>query len=138
MLSVRPESRLAVAGADFRWAARELLQLQRERNRFFAPLNVAGPAWDLMLVLFAVSDDPEGLYLGEVAKRGAIPRTTALRWLRRLRRHGYVTLDTDQADRRAVLVNLTQAGEEAMQASFAAASSSPEPRDPIGRPLFAC
>ena len=125
MLRFRPEMGFAAADSDFRGAAQGLLRLQSERDRRFAPLSITGPAWDLMLVLYA-ADDPEGLYLGDVAKRASVPRTTGLRWLRRLQRHGYVALASDAKDKRAVRVILSDSGERAMESCFAAASAPAE------------
>lgn len=101
--------------------ARQLLRLQQTRKKEFAPVEITGPGWNLMLTLFAVPPDSPGLGVGQVAEQADIPRTTAIRWLRRLERHKLVKLAVDPADKRVIRVNLTGAGRGGMHASFAAA-----------------
>jgi DNA-binding MarR family transcriptional regulator len=98
---------------DLRLLARELLKLRSERGGHF-PLDVTGPAWDLLLALFHVGDGPEQLSLGELVEQTNVPRTTAVRWLREMKRHGLVTLGSDRHDKRLVRVAITQAATETM------------------------
>ena len=58
------------------------------------------------------------LCVGDLATRASIPRTTTVRWVRQLDRHGCVTLFDDKKDKRAVRVQLTPAGERAVEATF--------------------
>lgn len=94
---------------DLRLLARELLKLRNERSRHF-PLDVTGPAWDLLLALFHVGGSEEQLSLGDLVERTNVPRTTAVRWLREMKRHGLVTLSSDSQDKRLVRVAITPAG----------------------------
>lgn len=104
--------------------ARQLLRLQQTRKRQFAPVEITGPGWNLMLALFAVPADSAGLGVGQVAQKADIPRTTAIRWLRRLEHHHLVRLAADPADKRVIRVNLTRSARGGMHASFAAALST--------------
>lgn len=98
--------------------ARRLLRLRQERRQHFAPVDVTGPAWDLLLVLFGLPGEERDLCVGDLAARASIPRTTTVRWVRQLDRHGFVTLFDDKKDKRAVRVQLTPAGERAVEATF--------------------
>ena len=104
--------------------ARQLLRLQQTRKKQFAPMEITGPGWNLMLTLFAVPPESAGLGVGQVAEQADIPRTTAIRWLRRLEHHKLVRLVADPADKRVIRVNLTRAGRGGMHASFTAALST--------------
>ena len=98
---------------DLRLLAGELLKLRNERGRHF-PLDVTGPAWDLLLALFHVGDGPDQPSLGDLVEHTKVPRTTAVRWLREMKRHGLVTLGSDRHDKRLVRVAITPAGIETM------------------------
>ena len=98
---------------DLRILARELLKLRTERSRHF-PFDVTGPAWDLLLALFHVGESQEQLSLGDLVDRTNVPRTTAVRWLREMKRHGLVTLGSDRHDKRLVRVAITPVGIETM------------------------
>jgi DNA-binding MarR family transcriptional regulator len=96
-----------------------LLRLRQERRKHLMPVDATGPAWDLLLVLFGSPATERDLCVGDLALRAEVPRTTTVRWLRELDRHGFVTLSANKKDKRAVSVKLTPAGERAMQACFA-------------------
>ena len=70
-----------------------------------------------MLVLFGLSAGEKDLCVGDLAARSDVPRTTTVRWLRELDKHGFVTLFGDKKDKRAVRVRLTPAGERAVHAA---------------------
>jgi DNA-binding MarR family transcriptional regulator len=98
-----------------------LLRLRQERRKHLMPIDATGPAWDLLLVLFGLPPAEGDLCVGDLAIRAEIPRTTTVRWLRELHRHGFVTLSSNKRDKRAVSVKLTPAGQRAMEACFASA-----------------
>lgn len=98
---------------DLRLLARELLKLRNERSRHF-PVDVTGPAWDLLLALFHVGRNSEPLSLGDLVEHTRVPRTTAVRWLREMKQHGLVTLSSDRHDKRLVRVAITPVGHETM------------------------
>lgn len=96
--------------------------MRQDRRRHFAPVDVTGPAWDLVLVLFGLTGAEKDLCVGDLAIRASIPRTTTVRWVRKLSKHGFVSLFDDSRDKRAVRVQLTPAGVRAVEATFASAS----------------
>ena len=109
--------------AEFQQAARHVLRLREERKRAFQKIEIVGPAWPLMLALYAADSLPTQLAVGDLAKQAGLPRTTALRWLHRLHRHDVVTLSTDSMDRRVVRVRLTPRGRRGMDEAFAAVAA---------------
>ena len=100
--------------------ARGLLRLRHERHRHF-PMDVTGPAWDLMLALFDAHDDDLHLSVGDLAVRAHVPRTTTIRWLRQMEKHGFVALLSDRRDKRLVRVHLTESGRNTMVGLLAGA-----------------
>lgn len=100
--------------------ARGLLRLRQERQRHFS-IDVTGPAWDLMLAMFDADGDDLHLSVGDLAVRAHVPRTTTIRWLREMERHGIVVLLPDRRDRRLVRVRVTHAGRETMVGLLSAA-----------------
>jgi len=107
------------AAEESRQIARRLLRLRQQRQRHFLPVDATGPAWDLMLVLFGLPAGEKDLCVGDLAVRADVPRTTTVRWLRLLDKHGFVTLFDDKKDKRAVRVRLTPAGDRAIHSAFA-------------------
>jgi len=65
------------------------------------------PQWRAILVVGAAVD---GARVGEVAARVGVTLPATSRLLRRLERRGLTTLDTDETDRRATRVRLTERG----------------------------
>ena len=95
--------------------ARSVLRLRETAKSNFGS---SGPALNLMLALLAFDERLAGRHIGSVAERAHVPRSTALRWLRKLQQSGYVSLVGDRHDGRAVRVSMTSSGIETMQASF--------------------
>ena len=111
-----------MAADESRQIARRLLRLRQERSRHFAPVDATGPAWDLMLVLFALPGEERDLCVGDLAEHAAVPRTTTVRRVRQLEQHGFVSVFDDSKDKRAVRVQLTPQGASAVEATFATAA----------------
>lgn len=107
----------------FQRAARQILRLRQERKRHFDKIEIVGPAWPLMLVLYGLDSSVTPPAVGDLAEQADLPRTTALRWLRLLQRHGIVKLAIDPEDRRVVRVHLTVEGRKGMHNAFVAAAA---------------
>jgi DNA-binding MarR family transcriptional regulator len=78
-------------------------------------LAQAAEATDLTLrqwrVLVIVGDS-DGVRIGELARRLGVAEPSASRLARRLERHGLVTIERDDADRRATNVRLSDRGRQ--------------------------
>ena len=102
-------------------AARYMLRLRKAAKSCFGPPVLSEPAWSLMLALYTADAVRKQLHIGSIAERADVPRSTALRWLTKLDRSGFVRLVPDPSDKRAGRVRMTAGGLEAMQRSFTAA-----------------
>jgi DNA-binding MarR family transcriptional regulator len=102
-------------------AARYMLRLRKAAKSCFGPPVLSEPAWSLMLALYTADAARKQLHIGSVAKRADVPRSTALRWLTKLQQSGFVMLEPEPSDKRAIRVRMTEDGAEAMQRSFTAA-----------------
>jgi DNA-binding MarR family transcriptional regulator len=74
------------------------------------------PQWRALLIL---GEDAAGARVGQVATRVGVTLPATSRLLRRLEQRGFVTLATDEVDRRATRARLTPAGEEVRAAILA-------------------
>jgi DNA-binding MarR family transcriptional regulator len=74
------------------------------------------PQWRAILIL---GEGPDGARVGEVAAREGVTLPATGRLLRRLERRGFVTLSTDETDRRATRARLTDRGREVRKAIMA-------------------
>ena len=97
-----------------RQLARRLLRLRNARQNHF-PIDATGVVWDLMLALFEADGEEDRISVGEVVERSKVARTTTVRWLRQLERHGLVSLSSDRHDKRLVRVAITTPGIEVME-----------------------
>lgn len=108
-----------------REAARFMLRVRKASKAYFGKASQSEAAWSLLLTLQSVKDGTRGSHVGLAAKNADVPHTTAVRSLRTLHRHGFVTLRQDPSDRRATLVRLTAGGQEALKRAFLDALASP-------------
>lgn len=102
-----------------------MLRVRKAAQSYLGPVGQSEPAWKLMLALYGAGGAPDGWRMVLAARRANLPLTTALRWLSRLQRHGFVSLHPDPADKRATRVQLTASGLETVQRSFVAARFTP-------------
>ncbi|HEU5482074.1 MAG TPA: MarR family transcriptional regulator, partial [Sphingomicrobium sp.] len=95
--------------------------LRRAAKSCFGPPLLSEPVWSLMLALYTADEAREQFHIGSIAERADVPRSTALRWLTKLEESGFVFLEPDQLDKRAVRVRMSTEGLEAIRRSFTAA-----------------
>lgn len=116
--SFRPDGGTDANPTDLRSVAHDMLQLRKAAKSNFGEPVFSEPAWNLMLALCAMDGAPGRVHIGSVADGAGIARSTALRWLTSLQRHGFVSLTPDKRDKRTVRVALTPSGRSRMQQSF--------------------
>lgn len=97
-----------------------MLRVRKAAKSYFGENLSSDPAWNLLLALSTFDTGRKACHITSVAKRADVPRSTALRWLVKLHENGYVALTADHQDKRAVCVQLTHSGREAIQRSFVA------------------
>lgn len=102
-------------------AARYVLRLRKAAKSYFGPPVLSEPAWNLMLALYSADLAHDEFRIGSIAELAGIPRSTTLRWLIKLQDGGFVALESDPRDKRAVGVRMTETGRQAMAKSLGAA-----------------
>lgn len=90
--------------------AREILRARRLRERIFGGELFADPAWDMLLELHAGHELDRRISVSSLCYASAVPPTTALRWVERLERDGWVRRSPDPGDRRRYWITLTEKG----------------------------
>lgn len=102
-------------------AAREVLRVRKAAKVSFGAPALSEVAWTIMLALFAFDENARKPHIASVAARADLPRTTVLRCLVSLERRGLLRLFRSRDDKRALFVELTFGGRQAMHRSFVSA-----------------
>ena len=97
---------------------RTMIRVRQLRGRFLDENLFADPAWDMLLDLCAAYRENVPVYVTSLCVAAAVPQSTALRMLRTLTKSGLVTQTPDRADRRRVIVALSEHGVHAMEGYF--------------------
>jgi DNA-binding MarR family transcriptional regulator len=84
-----------------------LIEARRLRDSLLGPGLFREPAWDMMLALLAARIEGRVLSVPEACTASAAPRSTALRWLQELIARGLVERTKDPANKRRVIVVLS-------------------------------
>jgi len=96
---------------------RALIKVRRSRDRYFDAKLFADPAWDMLLELYAAELEHLRVSVSSLCI-GAVPPTTALRWINALECKGLITRTPDPLDRRRVFVSLTRETVKSMEKFF--------------------
>ena len=102
-----------------------ILAARRRREEMFGKGLFADPAWDILLELYWGELAQRRFLTTELGVRSAVPPTTALRWIEKLHRDGWVTRADDQDDGRRVWVTLSARGIETMHQYFRMLEATP-------------
>jgi hypothetical protein len=73
-------------------------------------------AWDMLLDLFVAMLESRAVAVSDACIVSSAPATTALRWLRRLEKHGLVERRADPRDRRRIFVSISSRGDSLVSA----------------------
>jgi hypothetical protein len=106
------------AGAGERIEAgqiRSIIRARRMRDHFFKADLFADPAWDMMLDLMAARLEKQRVAVSSLCIAGAVPPTTALRWIKALCDQGIFVRLADPEDGRRVFIELAEASAAAME-----------------------
>jgi DNA-binding MarR family transcriptional regulator len=93
--------------------ARAILAARRRREAVFATAIFGEPAWDMLLILYLGASESRRT-LGRLGELAEISKSTALRWIDYLERHGLVRREPHPTDKRASFVELTEKARKAM------------------------
>lgn len=95
---------------------RNLIRARRMRDEYFSADLFADPAWDMLLDLLAARLAGQRVSVSSLCIAGAVPPTTALRWIRQLTDRDIFMRIADPLDGRRVFIALTDAASEALLA----------------------
>lgn len=98
---------------------RAVIRARRLRERFLDPALFADPAWDMLLDLMAARLEGRPVAVSSLCIAGAVPTTTALRWIRVMTDAGLFTRVPDSEDGRRFFVGLADDIASALAAYFA-------------------
>ena len=109
----RPDDR-AATGAEQQLAfaliaARKEYKLRRRREKIFGSQFFSDPVWDLLLDLFIATAEGRGIVVSSACIAAEVPRTTALRQMKKMVSAGLLVRLCHPRDSRCTLVSLTAA-----------------------------
>lgn len=94
------------------------IKLRRLRNKQFPGGYFSDFAWDILLDLDKAAREGRRFVVSDAGADAGVPLTTAVRYIAKLERDGYVVRETDPNDRRRTFVSLTERGAQALDATF--------------------
>ena len=102
---------------------RAIIAVRRMRRDYF-PCVPGDPAWSMLLELYAARLEGRRMSQTSLGTAAGVAETTALRLTRSLVRQGFLTSRDDPADRRVVLLDLSDETAETIRAYLIAAIAS--------------
>jgi len=99
------------------------IKLRRLRNKQFPGGYFSDFAWDILLDLDKAAREGRRFVVSDAGADAGVPLTTAVRYIAKLERDGYIERETDPNDRRRTFVSLTDRGAQALDATFEIAIS---------------
>jgi DNA-binding MarR family transcriptional regulator len=94
---------------------KEILRMRRRREQAFGGGLFGEPAWDILLELYAAEHARQRLSVSSACYASGVPSTTALRWVRKLEKDGWIQRVKDPSDGRRSWVVLTEVASDAMR-----------------------
>lgn len=93
-------------------AAKAKIRARRIRQELFPGIQVADPAWDLLLELFINNLEGRRISVTGLGLSANVPGATVLRWLAMFQESGLIIREPDPHDRRRIWVSLTDEGRD--------------------------
>lgn len=111
---------LAISGRqhEFTARARQALEARRKGIVQFGRAIYDGPTWEILVTLY-VAGWQRGPAISSIIKMLGAPPTSVLRWLETLEHRALIERVPDPVDRRAVIIQLSDAGRRALAEYFA-------------------
>lgn len=101
------------------------IRLRRLRNEAFPRGYFSDFAWDILLELDKAARQGRRYVVSDAGAEVGIPLTTAVRYIAKMERDGYIQRETDANDRRRTFVSLTEKGAQALDLTFEEATAGP-------------
>lgn len=118
-LSVRHTTAIASSASITAASIRELVKFRRARNDIFGDELFFDPAWDILLEAFAAHLAQQRISVSSLCFGAAVPQTTALRWINKLEKDGWLIRRSDPHDGRRWWIELSENGADALDKYFA-------------------
>ncbi len=138
--SVNPVSQIVPTQEMLVETAKADARARRRRQELFPGIQVADPAWDLMLELFIHSAEGRRISVTGLGLSANVPGATVLRWLAMFQEGGLIQREPDPLDRRRIWVRLSEDGHNRVAQGIAASianATAPAPVSFGGRQLAA-
>lgn len=97
---------------------RRIIQLRRNRAKFFDPILFSEPCWDMLLELYAASLTSRPVSVASLCCAASVPTTAGLRWIAALEEREVILRATNPFDLRQVEIALTPKALAAMERLF--------------------
>lgn len=110
----------SAADMDMEFMVSLIIYARNARNQIFPDGVFSDPAWDMLLDLYLNNLKNRSVPVSSLCIAASAPPTTAFRRIDALERLGLVRRGKDEEDGRRVLVELTDAGAEAMSRTLEA------------------
>ena len=94
------------------------MTLRRLRNEAFPSGYFSDFAWDILLELDKAARQERRYVVSDAGAEVGIPLTTAVRYIAKMERDGYIEREVDITDRRRTFVSLTEKGAQALNSTF--------------------
>lgn len=95
--------------------ARYFLRRRRQRERSLDVSLFGEPAWDMLLDLFAASEENVSVSVSSLCIAAGVPGSTAFRWIADMTKRGILIQQPDPSDRRRNWVTLAPTFRERMR-----------------------
>ena len=105
---------------------RYILRSRRRRDAVFGHELFGEPAWDLLLELYAAEIRQQRMSISNACLASAVAQSTALRWIAKLEKDGWVKRESDPLDGRRFWLSLTPPGVSAMRNYLAEMGTPPQ------------
>ncbi|NLR72564.1 winged helix-turn-helix transcriptional regulator [Novosphingobium sp. ERN07] len=105
--------------------AKAKISARRRRQELFPGIQVADPAWDLLLELYVNSVEGRQISVTGLGLGANVPGATVLRWLSLFQEAGLIVREPDSLDRRRIWVRLTALGVDRVAKGIAASEIPP-------------
>lgn len=100
--------------------AKAKIRARRRRQELFPGIQVADPAWDLLLELYVNCAEGRQISVTGLGLSANVPGATVLRWLAMFQEAGLIAREPDPLDRRRIWVRLTAQGMDRVAKGIAA------------------
>ena len=106
--------------------AQEIIRSRRRRAEAFGHTDLFGePAWDILLGLYVAAEAQQKLTVSAVCEISGVPQSTALRWIEKLEKKGWVYRTPDSNDRRRFWMLLTERASNSIRTYLAGIKLQP-------------